>query len=122
MTALTVFVALSPVPTMTDGIYCKSQAVMSLCTISPPSSYHVPTSTVNKMHSRRGHTNNFVLHKFFETDPPTPVRLSLHPSPPLFRLLLLFSHFISFSFLFHSFFCFVFLFLFLFHSLSPLGC
>lgn len=41
--------------TMTDGICCESQAVMSPWNISPPASYRTPT--VNKMHSRRGHTS-----------------------------------------------------------------
>lgn len=42
---------------MTDGICCESQAAMSPRNISPPASYCTPTITVNKMHSRRGHTS-----------------------------------------------------------------
>ncbi len=59
---------------MTDGICCKSQAVMSPCTISPPPAYHVPTITVHKMHSRRGHTNRQLC--FVSREQPThPLKL-----------------------------------------------
>lgn len=78
---------------MTDGICCKLQAVLSRCTISPSSPYHIPTTTVNKMHSRRGHTTR----QCFAQEQPT------HPLK-LFSIFIFFfvSSFLFFLFLFCS--------------------
>lgn len=87
---------------MTDGICCKSQAAVSPCTISPSPPYHVPTLTVNKMHSRRGHTNRQLCFPQVSWDQPThPLKLvSISVSSCVSSPLLFFFHFLSFSFLF----------------------
>lgn len=68
-----------PSSTMTDGICCKLQAVVSPCTICPPSSYQRPTTTVNKMHSRRGRTTGQLCFPQVSQDQPTdPLKLFIY--------------------------------------------
>lgn len=78
---------------------------MSPCTISSPSPFHVPTMTVNKMHSRRGRSTRRLCFSRVSRD---------HPTHPLQLVSISVSSLFSFTFNFFSIASFVLSFLFSF--------